>query len=69
VAQGVIRRLGVSAGPMHGVHQPARRDAQPILLLKQRGHIGERQAELFIEDDRRRDGLRPDLRRGRPERI
>ena len=49
------------------MHQAAARHGQPILLAKERCDLAERQAELLIEDDGHRDGLRPKLRRRGPQ--
>src|SRR5712691_9036958 len=69
IAERGIRGLRLTSGAVHRVHQAAARDGQPILLAKERRDLAERQAELLIEDDGRRDGLRPELRRRGTQRV
>jgi len=69
VAERVIRGLRLTCGTVHRVHQAAARDGQPILLVKERRDLAERQAELLIEDDGRGDGLRPELCCRGPQRV
>lgn len=64
-----VGRLRVTRGAMHRLDETAARDRQAILLLKEGGDLAVRQAELFIENDGERDGLRPQLRSRGTERI
>jgi hypothetical protein len=54
---------------MHGLDETAARDRQPILLLEEGGDLAVRQAELFVENDGERDGLRTQLCGGGAEGI
>ena len=54
---------------MHGMHQPAARHRQPVLLVQERRDLPKRKAELFIEDDGERDHLGAELRARGAERI
>ena len=49
---------------MHRMDEAAARDRQAILLLDESGDLAVRQAELFVENDGERDGLRTQV--GRP---
>ena len=69
VAERVIRGLRLTRGAVHRVHQAAARHGQRILLAKACRDLPERQAELLIEDDGHRDGLRPELRRRGTQRV
>ena len=69
LAQGGIGRPRLSRRAMHGVHQPAGRDSQAVLLTQERRDFAEREAQLFVEDHRERDGLRPELDAGSTQRI
>jgi hypothetical protein len=51
------------------VHQPAGRDGQAVLLTQERRDFAEREAQLFVEDHRERDGLRAELDAGGTKRI
>jgi hypothetical protein len=51
------------------MHQTTACHRQPILLAKQRRHLAERQAELFIEDDGHSDGFGPELHRRRAKAV
>ena len=64
-----IRRFGLSRRPAHRMHKAAAGDGQTEALTQQRGNLSERQAQLFIEHDRERHGLRVQLRRGGADRI
>ena len=54
---------------MHRMDEATARDRQSILLLEEGGDLAVRHAELFIENDGERDGLRPQLCGRRTERI
>lgn len=69
VAERVICGPRLTRGAVHRVHQAAARHGQPILLAKERRDLPERQAELLVEDDGPRDGLRPELRRRGTQRV
>jgi hypothetical protein len=69
LAQGGIGRARLPGGPVSRVHQSAARDRQPVLLLKQRGDLSEREPELLIEDDGERDCLRAELHTGRAQGV
>ncbi len=64
-----IRRFGLSRRTAHRVHEAAAGDGQAEAFTHQRGDLPERQAQLFVEHDGERHGLRAQLRRGSADRV
>jgi hypothetical protein len=64
-----IRRFGLARRPADRVHEAATGDREAEALPHQRGNLPERQAQLFVEHDRERHGLRTQLRRGGADRV
>ena len=59
----------MARGAMHRLDEAAARDRQSRLLLEEGGDLAVRQAELCVENDGERDGLRTQLCGRRAERI
>jgi hypothetical protein len=57
LAQGRIGGLRLARRAVDGMHQPTARHRQPVLLAKQCRDFAEREAQLFIQNHRERDGL------------
>lgn len=64
-----ITRLRLARRPMHGMRDAAAGDAEPEAIVQELGDFPVGEAELFVEDHRQRDGLWPELHRGRPKRV
>lgn len=68
-AEDRVGRLRLARGPVDRVDEPPARDGEPEAIAEQVGDLPEGEAELFIQNDRERDGLRAELHGGGAERI
>jgi hypothetical protein len=69
VAQRIVRRAGLARGAMEGLRHPARPHVQAKPFAQQRRNLAVRQSELFVQQHDQRDGVRPQMRARRAERI
>jgi len=68
-AEGRVGRLRLPRGACDGLHQAAARDGQPEAITEQLHDPAKGEPALFVENDRERDGVRPELHRRRAKRI
>ena len=54
---------------MQHVHEASGRHAQPEALPQERGHLRERHADFFVQARHQRDGARPQVDVGGPDRV
>ena len=64
-----VGRGGYAGGAMQHVHEASGRHAQPEALPQERGHLRERHADFFVQARHQRDGARPQVDVGGPDRV
>ena len=69
LAQRGVGRGGYAGGAMQHVHEASGRHAQPEALPQERGHLRERHADFFVQARHQRDGARPQVDVGGPDRV
>ena len=69
LAQRGVGRGGHAGGAMQHVHEASGRHGQPEALPQERRHLRERHADFFVQARHQRDGARPHVDVGGPDRV